>query len=377
MLLDYLSVIAVQIISKNRLEFGFFTSESNVRRRLAHLLVQLNLATLSKDEVTLHDSLKVGKTLERLKEVIEHGISENPKELSTVWLKKLKHYQQVNALIQLYRGQEIDVSRLDKANEWKALIKEGALDYEVRLAETLGELSHLRIGEKITSPFDESYYSESGRNAFQNFTRSKFIEVFKKLSTSKTAPTVLDIGCGYGNYIDAVLEANAACQIQGIELQTELFQEVSRRFQAQKQVQVLNEDVLELDLDAPYDVVLLNYVLFYFSREQKKRLFEKIAGSLSDDGVVLICQYYAGIESLKLQLATAQKDMSLSRYIEMHYGNKVLYANALWNETASTFAEAEDWEEFQSLLSECGLRVDAITQADRFYYSLFVSVKKA
>lgn len=377
LLMDYLRLLAVGIVVNNRLETGFYTSQSNTHKRLGQLLVQLGLANAQRDMIHPSELLKDSKSLQLIKEVLRTGKSQVPAELSKPWKQIIQHYFQVLELLGFYREGAVTTHFLKKPIQWKALLAAGTLDYEMRLAETLKELLKLQIGEKIPSPFSEAYYSESGRNAFQNFTRAKFIDVFKNVCQKLSSPPrVLDIGCGYGDYIDAVLEAEDMAQVQGLELQPDLFDELKNRFAETEQVQVSNQNVLSFESAQGYDVVLLNYVLFYLSKEQKLELFHKIAKWLSPGGSVLVCQYYAGIEPLKLELSDRQKDMSLPRYIEMHYANKVLYANALWNETASTFAEAEDWDVFQELLAECGLAIQSLTNADHFYYSLFVELKK-
>ena len=280
-------------------------------------------------------------------------------------------------LIDIYRQRVSKTQCLKQKTKWKSFLQNGVLDYEVRLAETLFELGKLELGSKIPSPFSESYYSESGRNAFRNFTRDKFISTLQCVQQRAETPKVLDIGCGYGNYIEATLHWNHKAEIDGYEIQSELYSEVSARFKEHGQVQVYHENILLAQPKKEYDIILLNYVLFYFTREQKRQLFLQLKRCLAPNGSILICQYYAGIESMKSELASKQNDYSLARKIEMHYGNKVLYANALWNESANTFSEAEDWQEFNKTLKDAGLSISGLTNADRFYYSLFIDVRQA
>ncbi|MCB0736858.1 MAG: class I SAM-dependent methyltransferase [Bacteroidetes bacterium] len=282
-----------------------------------------------------------------------------------------KHFILVRELVSLYRNAQFKPNKLKQVARWKSMIARDQLDYEIRLAETLFELRHWRAGHKIKSPFSESYYSESGRNAFKNFTKPKFMQILSETFAQQPIH-VLDVGCGYGNYIDAVTKWNPNAKMMGLEIQSDLAETAQARFASSENVDLQNTSIFDFETDEKFDLVLFNYVLFYFSNEQKQALLEKIKTLLAPNGKLLICQYYAGIEPLKVELAKAQNDYSLTRQIEMFYGNKVLYANAFWNQTADTFSEAENWERFETMLNSNGFQISNITNADRFYYSLFV-----
>ena len=50
----------------------------------------------------------------------------------------------------------------------------------------------------------------------------------------------------------------------------------------------------------------MNYVLFYFNSEEKKRVLEKAKSLLDENGSIVLCQYFSGIENLKKELAIKQ-----------------------------------------------------------------------
>lgn len=370
-LMSYIRIVALKILVKNHIAQEF-NPASGTLQRLGDLLFHFDLASRVDGKIAI-----TTKSAE-LKNVVQATQNKNSAgKLSPYWKKQLHQYFQILELIDLYRDRQPRTSSLKQVSKWKQFLNAGVLDYEVRLAETLFELGKLEIGSKIPSPFSESYYSESGRNAFQNFTKARFIEALGHAYGASPAPQILDIGCGYGNYIDAALQWSPKAILVGYELQEDLFKEVKSRFKEYKKVQIYNEDILSAQPKEQFHIVLLNYVLFYFDQSEKQQLFKKIKDCLAQDGSILICQYYSGIEHLKYQLAKQQGEATLARKIEMYYGNKVLYANALWNETASTFSEAEDWLKFNKILADNGLKITRLTNADRFYYSLFIEIKHA
>lgn len=374
---NYIKLIALYLTFKNKLTIDLLDNlQTNDVRLLKDLLVHYGLVKEQSNRFVFNSSISKLSTDDKylLDKLIQNGL---PMKFSNRKLRKWgSDFCFIRELVKRYRNHSYILKNIRYDDVWCKMIEEGKLDYEIRLSETLFELRHFMVGEKINSPFDESYYTESGRNAFKNFTRHKFSDVLNEMDKSHDMSTILDIGCGYGNYIDAVAQWNTNARIHGVEMQESVFSETQKRFAQNAQIQIFNQSIFNLDSAQKYDVILLNYVLFYFSSEEKIKLFEKIDTLLNPNGIVIICQYYSKIESLKYELAKRQREFTFSKKMEMFVGNKILYANSLWNETASTFSEAEDWLSFESILKSTGFAVDLITNADRFYYSLFIVVKK-
>ena len=79
---------------------------------------------------------------------------------------------------------------------------------------------------------------------------------------------------------------------------------------------------------------------------------------------------------MKKQIAKKQRQWSVATRIGTYYGDKVLYANALWNEASDAFAQGESWGEFKRIIEKAGFEIESVTHADPYYYSLFVQIKK-
>lgn len=349
----FIRFIAHHIAKNNRLNNTLKKGRSPILDRYIELCFHFSMMTRNGDEFSFTAAyLAESKTPEK----VEHG------------------YQVVRDLMSLYRDSNAEITKVNRAPVLQ-MIQAKKLDYEIRLAETLHELLKLKFSNKIPSPFPESYYTESGRNAFKNFTEPLFKNIISQLHSESSINQVLDIGCGYGNYLNATAETLETVQITGLEVQRDVYEETQRRFENNAKVDVLQQDVLSYEGAKKYDLILLNYVLFYFNSHEKERLFKTLKNLLTPTGSILVCQYYSGIEVLKENLAKRQGDGRMAAKIERFYGNKILYANALWNQTADTFQEAEDWDVFNTQLVQTGLVVDSITNADRFYYSLFIRIK--
>ncbi len=381
-LLNFIRVLCLHIIRKNdfieNIEKKSLSKEKVIGYRIVEsfvdLLFHFNILASNNEELALNK--KYIRILKLENELIDKlfeqgGLTKNFQVNGLV-----KDFLFVKDLIKKYRDKDYEFQHINRNKDtWNNMIKDGSLDYEVRLAETLHELSQLDIPNKIESPFDEDYYTESGRNAFKNFTQYKFIDVFAETVQNQYNANVLDIGCGYGNYIDVLSNNYPMFQIDGIESQQNVFEETSSKFKTDKNVEIIHGDFFNYRFRKKYDVVLLNYVLFYFNAYEKSELISRVKEILTENGAIIVCQYFSGIEGLKKELANKQKELSPFKEIEMYYSNKILYANALWNDTADSFSESVKWEEFLEIISKNNLKINRITNADKFYYSLFIELK--
>ncbi|RKD91738.1 class I SAM-dependent methyltransferase [Mangrovibacterium diazotrophicum] len=380
--LDFLDILSLGLIEKNGLVQSLKDGmprkqEERITRLFLSMLEAYGLIELREESYVFQNpySSLAENDFQQIVESVDQPQKSNS-ELPEFLLQKLNNYRIVNKLILLYRNPEHQVVGIPSEKHWRSLIAGQQLDYEIRLAETLKHLWQLELPKKIHSALDDSYYTESGRNAFRNFTKNRFLTCVDHIDSRNPIREVLDIGCGYGNYMDALSRHLPEVQICGVELQEKVYRETEERFAGNDRVSVLNSNVFDVKPGKPVDLVLMNYVLFYFSNEQKERLFTKLHEVLSDTGSILICQYYAGIEDLKDQLKQHQGDAGLAKRVAAFYGDKILYANSLWNEASDAFVQAEIWDEFLQLLNKTGFRVEALTHADPFYYSLFVEIKK-
>lgn len=279
-------------------------------------------------------------------------------------------------LVKKYNTADYKFQQVNKHQHiWESLIISKKLDYEIRLCETLFNLINLKIPEKIESPFDEDYYTESGQNAFKNYTQYSFPRYLREITHGRDSLHILDLGCGYGNYMEVISKNFPDSRVTGIEKNAKVYKATKKKFEKIRQIKIINKDFFDFKLTENVDVVLLNYVLFYFNADGKRKVIEKARNILNSNGSIVLCQYFSGIEDLKEELAKMQGESSVAKKIEMYYSNKILYANTLWNDAVDTFSEAVNWDEFKTMLDELNLEIVSMTNADRFYYSLFVELK--
>ena len=385
-MLNYLRAIGLYVLSNNRgielknpgiQKTADIDYKERISTSLTEFLIHFGILSFSGNEMEITKDYNSLLEHERISKLIRDEGDLSNKSLSRKEKRLVSDFRFVRDLVQKYNhpGYNFQSITGKESEIWESLITERKLDYEVRLSETLYHLVDLKIPQKIESPFDEAYYTESGQNAFQNFTQFRFLDYLRNITKGNNTINVFDLGCGYGNYVEVVQQNFPKAFITGIEKNPKVFAETSDKFANAKNVEIINDDFFQYKPGKKYDVVLMNYVLFYFNFTDKKKIIDKAKSMLAEGGSIVLCQYYSGIESLKTELAKSQNDDSAAKKIKMYYSDKILYANTLWNDAVDTFAEAVKWNEFKTIVSEADLYMESMTNADPFYYSLFVELK--
>ncbi|RPH34246.1 MAG: class I SAM-dependent methyltransferase [Bacteroidales bacterium] len=351
MFLDFLRAICLKVISNNQNHWQELMVTGS---DFAQLLLQLDMATVIDNKAVLHPKYAAKQQYRPLR-------------------KQQRHYQFIIQLISYYNHND---ARIPISNGWKRMILDKKLDYEIRLCETLINLEKFEVGKKIKSPFKDSYYTGSGENAFNSYTKLIFLNYANLINETTGLKNILDIGCGYGNSIDTLIGNHPSVSTTGIELNQEVASATKQKFKDIARVAIVNKSIFDYQPDKKFDLILLNYVLFYFSHDEKVILFKHLDRLLSEDGRILVCQYYSGIENMKVSLSSIHGDTNFSKKIEIYYANKISYANTLWNNTVDAFKEAERFDLFQNILNTTGFCMYRIFPADKFYYSFFIEITR-
>lgn len=386
-MLNYCRAIGLYILSNtpsfNKKGFSILNTHDNynedrISQSLKEFLFHFEIILFPESKLTVNKNYSSLLQENRIDNLIKNKDNISDTSLTKEENSIVHDFLFVFDLIQKYNNPNHEFRHIAKRKHktWETLIKNQKLDYEIRLCETLYNLIDIKFDQKIKSPFSEDYYTESGQNAFKNFTQFLFLDYLKNISSSKKNIRVFDLGCGYGNYVDIVHSNFPNALITGVEKNPSVYAETNKKFENAKNIEIINDDFFQYTSKEKYDIILMNYVLFYFNRADKIRIIEKAKSMLSENGSIVLCQYYSGIEDLKRNIAKMQNDYSATKKIEMYYSDKILYANTLWNDSVDTFSEAVKWNEFKDIVAAANLKITSMTNADPYYYSLFVELKK-
>lgn len=232
------------------------------------------------------------------------------------------------------------------------------------------ELRNLDFTKKVKGNFPEDFYTDLGEMAFNLYTK----ENYRKYVMEKDFQSVLDIGCGNGKFIDMFLDRPGA-EVVGVEKQEVVFEKLNEKYKDNERVTILNEDILDIELHKKFDIINIIYMLFYLTHEEKLILFSRLKELLSEDGSIIIGQYYPKFEAYQEVIAQHNKQWDIISRYKYEIVNSLLYSEVLLNEMLDDFQHAEDWKLFNEILEHFDLVVTDISPADDTYYSYFITVK--
>jgi SAM-dependent methyltransferase len=107
------------------------------------------------------------------------------------------------------------------------------------------------------------------------------------LAYGANAPTILDVGCGHGRFLQLLTSIGFA-EYMGIDWSDEAVQRARSLSIPHTQFQVADMD--HWDTPTRFDAVVLNECLYYSSVDPRE-LFEKAIGWLAVDGVVIVSMF--------------------------------------------------------------------------------------
>lgn len=283
-------------------------------------------------------------------------------------------------LIQINNGRKISSEICELfgvTDEWISKIKETGLNYLVLLAEYLYEIRLMNMKSKFNFSKSEEFFTLLGKISFEQFTKMQFQFLINELNRAEMPiKSVMDVGCGYGNYIDALCQIDSIDSIIGIERQNSIYVSSLLKYASNPVVQIFNEDARFFDIRTKVDLVMFNYMLFYLPYDDKVKLFKNICNYLTPNGYILVTQYYPNVHDIQKSLAHLKNDFDIETQIGMQLGNIMQHGELLLNESLLEFNQVETWETFLKLCDEVGLKITYLEKAERYYYSYFVVLQK-
>lgn len=386
-LLDFLRLIVCDVVNKlnlkNALVQGVKISDlTEFNKELIEYFVDLGVKVGVFNEndglITLNKAYE-GNEYYELKSVISASENEDVNFVKNTKNEKVRNFIFIYTLLEInIKNKKMNSLKkeLKIKRKWEIAIKGAALSYQIMVAYYLLELRNVDLKDKTKFSLDESFYTELGRCAFENFTKESFIKIIKELTSSNSIDSALDIGCGYGRFIEELNKFNDFKRIIGVEQQSVVYKEIINKFKENQKVRIVNDNIFNLNLEEKVDVVLLNYILFYFSYNEKIKLLTKIKSLLKENGCIIICQYYSDFEKQQKAIAKLKGEDTLINKINMYFSTRLVAAETLLNETLDDFKEAESIRKFTNILDECGLEIKNIDLADKFYYSFFLVIQE-
>lgn len=310
-------------------------------RRLASTLDGLARVHLLKTGVRLglFEALREARSAEELANRL--GLAA---DLVAAWLRALHAQGLVARRGERYRIGGFTAWLLDapQATMLHALLDQAADGY----APVLASLPELLKGAERPE-FGSS--SEAVRvAAITRLLEKPALRALARLPGARSARRVLDVGCGFGNYLAGLLQRYRDCQGLGIELDPLVAEEARRTLreaEVSRRAEIRVGDFMTMDLPkGTFDLVLLNHGLYYFPPSERVALFRRARGRLSERGTLAIQTAVLARGPLARALGTASWIATADLYLRAH---RNLYG-------------LPDPEELCGALAECGFRETGI-----------------
>lgn len=232
-------------------------------------------------------------------------------------------------------------------------------------------LEKIDLVKQIDSPLASSFYSDLGEQAFELFNKKNFEQVVNTID----GHSVLDIGCGNGNFIDYFLNRNTAFSITGIEMQKDLAVLLQKKYLNFRNVKIYFENILDLNIGDKFDIINMSYMLFYLSFTKQIELFSNLRENLSRNGRIIVCQYFGNIEEIQIEIIKNRSRWNNIDQYKFSISQNVLYAELLLNASLGIFDTLPRYDKFLELLDITGFEIEEIFPADDNYYSFYFSIK--
>jgi len=100
---------------------------------------------------------------------------------------------------------------------------------------------------------------------------------------------VLELGAGTGKTLREIINHNPR-EVYAVDFSKEALKKIG----SYKRIKIINEDILKLSLNKKFDVIVCNYILNNFLKDDRIKVIKKIKSLLSKNGYVLFEDFSSG-----------------------------------------------------------------------------------
>lgn len=145
---------------------------------------------------------------------------------------------------------------------------------------------------------DWDKFSEDYDRIFLEYPQYRFImKRMTELLEDANGKSVLDLGCGTGNLMAAVLEAYPEVRLFGIDPSDGMRQACTKRLAGRENVQVTAGYALEIPFDdGKFDFVMTNLALHHVAPDDRRKCAGEIARVLKKGGTLTYSDMFCNVD---------------------------------------------------------------------------------
>lgn len=123
-----------------------------------------------------------------------------------------------------------------------------------------------------------------------NLVENRIIEALYEIGIPQK-PMVLDVGSGYGHWIDFYLKVLSPAKVYGNDISESCYQQLKEKYSGNEKVQVSAEDISQKDFSTPQKADIINAigVMFHIVEDDRWEIaLANLADALNDKGLLII-----------------------------------------------------------------------------------------
>ncbi len=185
---------------------------------------------------------------------------------------------------------------------------------------------------------------------------SDFYRYTAELLPNDAGAKVLDLGCGTGLELEEFFKVNPDASVTGIDLTKAMLDELKKKF-PEKDLDLICGSYFEEPFgEKAYDAAVSVESLHHFKKEKKLGLYNKLHGSLKDNGYFILTDYFAESEELETEyfhnLEEIKRNEGLSEDEFYHYDTPLTVEHEIEVLKEAGFSKVEkkkQWENTYTL----------------------------
>ena len=185
---------------------------------------------------------------------------------------------------------------------------------------------------------------------------SDFYRYTAEMLPNDAGAKVLDLGCGTGLELEEFFKANPNASVTGIDLTKAMLDELKKKF-PEKDLDLICGSYFEEPFgEKAYDAAVSVESLHHFNKEKKLGLYNKLHGSLKDNGYFILTDYFAESEELEAEyfynLEEIKRNEGLSEDEFYHYDTPLTVEHEIEVLKEAGFSKVEkkkQWENTYTL----------------------------
>lgn len=122
-------------------------------------------------------------------------------------------------------------------------------------------------------------------------SEKKMLQLISERQTEHASPTLLDVGCSTGNFLQHVQGVFPHFKLTGCDLVEEILAQ-NRLNSELAEIEFIHQDLLTMELEERYDFITAHAVLFMFQDREFEQALQSLHRALKPQGHLIVYDFY-------------------------------------------------------------------------------------